>query len=185
MSKVEPGNLAGTGKRPRGGKGPGAWGPSSLYAWIATLATFLLTNVVLLLERGPNAPLRIAGAALLALSVTFILAPFFQLPRHGGSQPGQSYMQTETVADRGLYGLVRHPQYLGYMLLACGFALLAQNWLALVLAALGIGAFYLQAVEEEKDCLLRFSEAYERYRQRVPRFNVVLGLMRRLRRDGA
>jgi protein-S-isoprenylcysteine O-methyltransferase Ste14 len=71
------------------------------------------------------------------------------------------------------------------MLLACGFALLAQNWLALVLAALGIGAFYLQAVEEEKDCLLRFSEAYERYRQRVPRFNVVLGLMRRLRRDGA
>ena len=59
-----------------------------------------------------------------------------------------------------------------------------QRWLALALAAVGVGGFYLQAVEEEKECLARFGQAYERYRRRVPRFNVVLGLVRRLRRGG-
>jgi len=185
MRKVKPGDLAGTGKRPRHGQDPGPRGRSNLYAWIASLATFLLLNLVFLLERGPNAPLRIAGTALLLLSAVFMLAPFFQLHRHGGSQPGQSYMQTGAVVDRGLYGLVRHPQYLGYMMLAFGFVLLSQDWLALALAGVGVSGFYLQAVEEEKECLARFGQAYERYRRRVPRFNLVLGLVRRLRQGGA
>ncbi|MEJ2207503.1 MAG: isoprenylcysteine carboxylmethyltransferase family protein, partial [Anaerolineae bacterium] len=183
--EAEPGDRVAAGEQSRDGEDCGTQAPSSLYAWIGSLATFLLLGVVLVLERGPSAPLRSAGAALLVLSAAFIFAPFFLLPRHGGSQGGGSYMQARAVVDRGLYGIVRHPQYLGYVLLACGFALLSQHWLALVLAAVGVAAFYRQAIEEEKECLARFGPAYGRYRQRVPRFNALLGLARRLRQGGA
>lgn len=165
--------------------GGGEQEPPRLFAWVASLATILLLITVLLLGRGENDPLRIAGVVLLALSVPFMFVPFFQLPGRGGNVEGESYMQTVAVAERGLYGIVRHPQYLGYMLLACGFALLSQHLLAVVLASVSITAFYVQAVEEEGYCLGRFEETYAQYRRRVPRFNVVLGLVRRLRRGGA
>jgi hypothetical protein len=74
-------------------------------------------------------------------------------------------MQTGAVVDRGVYAITRHPQYLGYMLLACGFALLSQHWLAILLAAVCVTCFYLQAVSEEEYCLAQLGSAYERYLQ--------------------
>jgi protein-S-isoprenylcysteine O-methyltransferase Ste14 len=50
-----------------------------------------------------------------------------------------------------------------------------------LLAAAGAAFFYLQAVREERYCLTRFGEPYERYHQRASRFNVMLGVMRLLR----
>jgi protein-S-isoprenylcysteine O-methyltransferase Ste14 len=92
-------------------------------------------------------------------------------------------MQANAVVDRGLYAIVRHPQYLGYMFLACGFALLSQHWMTAVLAVVGITMFYGQAVREERTCLAAFGEPYARYRRQVPRFNAILGIIR-LERGG-
>lgn len=155
--------------------------PPRLFAWLASLVTILLLIASLFLERGDNVYLRGAGVAVLALSGVFIFAPFFLLPKHGRSQDGEAYMQTGAVVDRGLYALVRHPQYLGYMLLAAGFALLSQHWAIVLLAAAGVACFYVQAVREEGYCLAHFGEPYERYCRRVPRFNIVLGAIRLLR----
>jgi protein-S-isoprenylcysteine O-methyltransferase Ste14 len=156
--------------------------PPRLFALVASLAVALLLVASFFLERGNNAHLRGAGVVLLALSCVFIFAPFFLLARHGRSQGGGTYMQTGVVVDRGLYAITRHPQYLGYMLLACGFALLSQHWLIIFLAALGATGFYLQALAEEKYCLAHFGVAYERYLRRVPRFNIVLGIIRLVKR---
>ena len=93
-------------------------------------------------------------------------------------------MQTDAVVDQGLYAITRHPQYLGYIFLACGFALLSQHWAAFLLAAAGSTFFYLQAVREERSCFARFGEPYEQYLWRVPRFNIVLGIVRLLQRGG-
>ena len=158
--------------------------PPRLFAWLASLVTLLLLVAGFLLERGDHASLRVAGVVVLALSAVFIFAPFLLLSRHGQSQDGESYMHTGAVVEQGVYAITRHPQYLGYMLLACGFALLSQHWLALLLAAVSITLFYLQAASEEKYCLARFGGAYEGYLQRVPRFNVVLGLVRLVQRNG-
>lgn len=157
--------------------------PPRLFAWLASLVTVLLLIAGLFLERGDHAMLRVAGVVLLALSGLFIFAPFLLLSRHGRSRGSETYMQTGAVVDRGVYAITRHPQYLGYMLLASGFALLSQHWLALLLAAVSVTLFCLQAVGEEKYCLARFGGAYEGYLRRVPRFNVVLGIVRLLQRD--
>ena len=157
--------------------------PPRLFAWLASGVTISIMIVTQFLPRGGNPYLRGAGVAVLLLAGFFIFVPFYLLARHGGMKDGQTYLQARIVVDRGLYAIVRHPQYLGYMGLACGFALLSQHWVAIVLAVTGATFFYLQAVREERTCLVQFGEPYEQYRRQVPRFNVVLGLMRLLQRD--
>jgi protein-S-isoprenylcysteine O-methyltransferase Ste14 len=153
-----------------------------LVAWLAALATLGTIVVAQFLMRGDNAYLRGAGVLLLALAAVLIFAPFFLFRKHGRIEDGETYMHTRVVVDQDLYSIIRHPQYLGYMFLACGFALLSQHWAVMVLAAVGIAAFYRQAVEEETYCLARLGEAYRLYMQRVPRFNFILGVSRVLSR---
>ncbi len=116
---------------------------------------------------------------MLLLGGVFIFTPFYLFTKHGGKD-GQTYMQARIVVDRGLHAITRHPQYLGYMFLACGFALLSQHWVAVLLAVVGVTFFYLQAVREEGYCLAQL-ESYAQYLGRVPRFNIVLGVIRLLR----
>jgi len=151
--------------------------PPKLFAWLASVVTISLIVVTQFLPRGGNPVLRGAGVLVLLLAGVFIFVPFYLLARHGGKDGG-TYMQASVVVDRGLYAITRHPQYLGYILLACGFALLSQHWVALLLAAIGATFFYLQALREERYCLAQFGKPYEQYLRRVPRFNIVLGMIR-------
>ena len=155
--------------------------PPRLFAWVASLVTILLLIASQSMERGDNAHLRGIGVVMLALATVFIFVPFFLLQKHGQTQDGETYMQTRAVVDRGLYAIARHPQYLGYMLLVSGFALLSQHWLAVLLSVLGITFFYVQALREERYCLAQFGQSYAQYAGQVPRFNVVLGTVRLLR----
>jgi protein-S-isoprenylcysteine O-methyltransferase Ste14 len=156
--------------------------PPGHYAWTASLATVALILVVMFVERGHRPYLRSAGICSLVLAPFFVFPPFILLARHGRIRKGQSYLQTSALVDRGLYTIIRHPQYLGYMLLAAGFALLSQHAVVLPLATLASVCFYLQAVQEERFCLAQFGEPYRRYLRRVPRFNFALGIVRWLRR---
>ena len=150
-----------------------------LFAWTASVVTLGLIVVAQFLPRGDNSPiLRVTGVTALFLSAVFIFWPFHLLAKHGAVGRRQPYMQATAVVDRGLYAITRHPQYLGYGLLASGFALLSQHWVSWLLAVTGIACFYVQAVYEEKECLARLGKPYAQYCRRVPRFNVILGLAR-------
>jgi protein-S-isoprenylcysteine O-methyltransferase Ste14 len=86
------------------------------------------------------------------------------------------------VADRGVYGLVRHPQYLGYSLLVTGLTLLNPNPATVTLSVLAIAGFVIQAVAEERFLVRTMGRAYVDYQERVPSFDLVRGLWRRWRR---
>jgi protein-S-isoprenylcysteine O-methyltransferase Ste14 len=139
----------------------------------------------LFLPGGPSRPLRAASAVLVVVALALIVPPFGQLRRHGEAPPGASYMETARVADRGLYAVVRHPQYLGYMLLASGLALRAHNLPMVLAAAIAIALFAAHTAAEERDCAARFRADWERYGAEVPRFNLPLGLLRSWRRRRA
>ena len=157
--------------------------PPKLFAWLASVLVISLITVTQCLPQGDDPYLRGTGVFVLLLAGVFIFAPFYLLTKHGGAKDSQTYMQAGIVVDRGLYAITRHPQYLGYIFLACGFALLSQHWVIVLLAVVGATFFYLQAVREERYCLAQLGESYEQYRRRVPRFNLVLGIMRLLRGD--
>ncbi len=152
--------------------------PPKFFAWLASLVTIFLIVVSQFLPRGDNPYLRGTGVFVLLLAGVFIFWPFYLLAKYGETKDGQTYMQAGIVVDRGLYAITRHPQYLGYTFLACGFALLSQHWVIVLLAVVGATCFYLQAVREERYCLTEFGDAYAQYCRRVPRFNVVLGIIR-------
>jgi protein-S-isoprenylcysteine O-methyltransferase Ste14 len=154
--------------------------PPKLFAWLASAVTVSLIIVTQFLPRGDDPYLRGTGVVVLLLAGVFIFAPFYQLAKYGGMKDDQTYMQARIVVDRGLYAIIRHPQYLGYIFLACGFALLSQHWVAVLLAVVGATLFYLQAVREERYCRAQFGEPYEQYCRRVPRFNFILGIVRLL-----
>jgi protein-S-isoprenylcysteine O-methyltransferase Ste14 len=74
------------------------------------------------------------------------------------------------VATKGLYALIRHPQYLGLGLAALGLAIMWPRFLTLVLFAVMLFLYYLLAKDEERRMINRFGESYVSYTNRTGTF---------------
>ncbi len=146
-----------------------------LLAGAATITLFVADQLAV---GGDIAWLKVLGVATLLLAALFMFAPFYYLSQYGQVGEGKHFIYTTQVVDRGVYAIVRHPQYLGYALLDLGFALLYQSWATAVPAALAILFFYLQVMQEERFCVYQMGADYEAYCTRVPRFNFLLGIIR-------
>ncbi len=70
----------------------------------------------------------------------------------------------------GLYGVIRHPQYLGLAVLGLGTLLLWPRVLVLIAYLTMLFLYGALARREEARCLARFGEAYRRYAERTGRF---------------
>lgn len=127
--------------------------------------------------------MKVIGLSLLSIAVVFMFYPFYLLRKHGSCEKGSNYLHTQRVVDKSLYTVVRHPQYLGYMFLVLGFMFIDQNWICTVIGVAIVLFLYLQAKAEEEYCVRRFGEEYLHYMKRVPRFNVVLGIIRQIVRS--
>jgi protein-S-isoprenylcysteine O-methyltransferase Ste14 len=60
--------------------------------------------------------------------------------------------------------------------------LVSQHWLSVVLGVPIIVYVYVMARREEESNIEKFGDDYKRYMQRVPRNNVLVGILRVLRR---
>jgi len=123
-------------------------------------------------------PLVYAGWAVLAGGFTLIVPAMRTLGTLGRPQPGQDFTHTTRVVEHGIYAAVRHPLYLGWLLMYVTAMLFSQHWLVLILALLGSGCVYGIARLEDRDLVKRFGPAYERYAQSVPRMNLAAGIVR-------
>ena len=150
--------------------------------YIPDLSASLLAAALLVLDQfvegAENPSLRILGLLSLLLAAIFMFTPFYFLKRYGRIKEGESVVYTNQLVDRGIYAIVRHPQYLGYSLLVLGFTLLSQYWATALLGLGAIAFFYLQAVQEEHFLRRQFDQVYDAYCQQVPRFNFILGILR-------
>ncbi len=107
----------------------------------------------------------IAGGVLLALSAFFFLRAFMDNTFLSPRVRVQAERKQEVVST-GVYGFVRHPMYLGALLMFVGGALVTRAASALALAvALGV-LLAVRIVDEEK-LLMRELAGYEDYRRRV------------------
>ena len=150
----------------------------NILIYLAGLFTISEVALAGLLDGPGYAPLRYVAPVLGLSGWCFTLLPMFTLRRYGSVEPGKSYMQATKLVDRGLYAVVRHPQYLGYMCLDVTFMLISQHRLVILLGSLAMVLFYLCALREEKLLIEKFDQAYQHYVRQVPRFNIVLGLVR-------
>jgi len=68
----------------------------------------------------------------------------------------------------GIYAFVRHPQYLGLILIVIGFLIQWPTLPTLLMAPILIARYLRLAKEEEEEMEFMFGEVYRHYRQRVP-----------------
>lgn len=101
--------------------------PPRHFSWLASGATIFVIFVAQILPGESNPILRGTRVYLLLLASIFIFTPFYLLTKHGEAKGDQTYMQSRKIVDGGLYAITRHPQYLGYIFLACGFTLLSAH----------------------------------------------------------
>jgi protein-S-isoprenylcysteine O-methyltransferase Ste14 len=153
---------------------------------ILCIACFPINPLILagLLKPGYYLPSFISGWIVWAVGMVLVIAPIVMFPRRGGVPKGKSFVRTTRLVDTGIYGVVRHPQYLGGILaIFVATLLLYPHWLFAVLGIPGAVILYWSTGEEEKRLVERFGSDYQAYMQRVPRMNLILGIVRLYRRQ--
>ncbi|MBI5558054.1 MAG: isoprenylcysteine carboxylmethyltransferase family protein [Deltaproteobacteria bacterium] len=102
------------------------------------------------------------------LSNVLIFAGFYLTYRawvvlHAAQQEGK-------LATTGPYGLVRHPQYDGFILVMLGFLLMWPTLLTLAMFPVLVVVYIRLASQEEKLVRREFGSAYDKYAETVPAF---------------
>ena len=114
----------------------------------------------------------VVGLIILGIGALFFALSIFTLRRKGVS----------SVVDSEIYGIVRHPMYLGAMIMFFSHIFLGQNWIVTLSATIGIIFCYLIILSADQRNTGKFGDAYKRYMEKVPRINFVVGVIRPLRR---
>ena len=153
-----------------------------IWGLMMTLTVLQIALSILLYRQVGLGVLRNVGWVILWGAGFLGVAPIFTLRRKGGVSKGQSYIHTTILVDSGIYAVVRHPQYLSFMLLNTGLMLVAQHWLTTVLGVAAMGLDYLIALEADREAIVKLGDDYTLYMARVPRVNFLIGLVRLLRR---
>ena len=109
-------------------------------------------------------------------------SPNIVFKRHGGVPKGKSYMHTTKLVKDGIYGIIRHPQYTGGIVIAFAMCLILQTPLTYLLAIIAIVTAYLSMVFEETRLIEKFGSQYEAYKTEVPRANLLIGLIHKMRK---
>lgn len=108
--------------------------------------------------------MRWLGVALFVLGGAMRLWPVFVLGRRFSGlvaiQPGHR------LVTGGIYGVIRHPSYLGLMIGALGWALTFRSAIGVVLALLNLVPLIARIRAEERLLADQFGPEYEAYRQR-------------------
>jgi protein-S-isoprenylcysteine O-methyltransferase Ste14 len=150
--------------------------------WMGLLIAQILLSFFLY-NSGGNQALRIVGCLVGLAAGVFGVWPMITLRRKGGVPKERDYTRTTLLVDSGIYAVVRHPQYLSFMLLSLFLILVVQHWLIMPIGIVAIALVYAGIVPRADQANTdKFGDDYRRYMQRVPRVNFVAGVIRLLRR---
>jgi protein-S-isoprenylcysteine O-methyltransferase Ste14 len=100
------------------------------------------------------------------LSNVFIVAGFWLLA--SAWKVLYEAQRRHQLATNGAYARVRHPQYIGFVLIMFGFLLQWPTLVTLVMFPILVFMYARLARREEADMLAQFGDEYRRYRDAVP-----------------
>jgi len=133
---------------------------------------FFLNIIVINLFPSNIEELVVVGYTILGIGALLYILSVFTLRRKGVSN----------IVDSGIYGIVRHPMYLGAMIMFFSHVFLGQNWIVAIGTIVAIVCCYLISLSDEEQNLEKFGDDYKRYMEKVPRTNFLVGIIRLLRR---
>ena len=86
------------------------------------------------------------------------------------------------LVESGMYAFVRHPEFLGHILIISALVIISQHWISFIVGAILIVLLCLAMIDEEKRNIEKFGNAYRDYMKRVPRINLIAGIIRQINR---
>ena len=114
-------------------------------------------------------PTKYLGWILLLFGVVLIVLSFAALI--GNREPG--------LIEWGIYGIVRHPMYLGAMLCFLSWTFFCPHWIVVLISFANMAIVYYYILQGEHRNINKFGTQYKRYMETVPRINLLAGLLRR------
>jgi len=164
------------------------------FSWMdfvpVTLASILfvsqiIVGIFLLSDVSQIEILAYVGVGLYVFSgLVFGWLPVIEFRKKGGVRRGKSYIHTTKLVDTGIYSIVRHPQFVTFMLWAIAGVLLFQHWIVVLLGIPIFPLTYVDLIRADRDAIEKFGDEYKVYMKKVPRANFLLGMIRRFRKNG-
>lgn len=84
----------------------------------------------------------------------------------------QENQRTELI-ELGIYRFSRNPYFLAYLLMFAAYTILCQSAILLVLSPVGFVLIHAMVLTEERHLAAVHGDAYQRYRERVPRYLII------------
>lgn len=123
-----------------------------------------------------------AGWMVLAAGLILVFLAGHEFQQRGRVPKGKHLVHTTVLVSSGIYAVIRHPQYLGFILVVLALVLMSQHWLSVISGVMGSVLFYVDVRKEEQSNIEKFGHEYKHYMQKVPRMNLVVGIIRMIRR---
>lgn len=83
-----------------------------------------------------------------------------------GVSPG--LLERQSLVTTGIYGIIRHPLYLGNILFALGWVLIFKAAYAILFTPIMVIGYIVVAFFEEKELEKEYGEEYRKYKWKVP-----------------
>lgn len=112
--------------------------------------------------------LRVIGVALYTAGLLIAVTARFQLDNNWSDIETAKVLSHQAVVSNGIYGYIRHPIYVGDLLLLLGLELSLNSWLVLGVALLTPVVLFQATLEEKK--LISVLPGYELYCRNTKRF---------------
>jgi protein-S-isoprenylcysteine O-methyltransferase Ste14 len=162
---------------PKFGKWTSVWGIVTI---LLIIETIIFAGIFLFYRNLIFEYLDLLGWVLLVLSIYFALAPVYIFKKKADVPKGKSYIHTKVIVEDGVFGIVRHPQYLSMFLVEIGLVLIVQHWLVLILSIICIILTYYGILIQDRILVRKFKDDYVDYMKKVPRTNFILGIIKKI-----
>ena len=144
----------------------------------------IIVGIFLLSDVSQIEILAYVGVGLYVFSgLVFGWLPVIEFRKKGGVRRGKSYIHTTKLVDTGIYSIVRHPQFVTFMLWTIAGVLLFQHWIVVLLGIPIFPLTYVDLIRADRDAIEKFGDDYKAYMKKVPRANFLLGIIRRFRKS--
>jgi protein-S-isoprenylcysteine O-methyltransferase Ste14 len=126
--------------------------------------------------------LRYVGWIILAVGLVLIFLPKFAFRSKGNVEKEKDWTETSVLVDTGIYSVIRHPLYLGWLLMYFAIIFWSQHWLTIIIGVMGMICVYLISRQEDQRLVEKFGDDYKDYMRKVPRMNFLSGIIQLVRR---
>ncbi|MEM2914787.1 MAG: methyltransferase, partial [Candidatus Bathyarchaeia archaeon] len=120
----------------------------------------IMSGIIRLQDTNITTIIDYSGYALIGIGLTIYIDGLHQILSHTAKR--------QTLITRGLYGTVRHPQYLGIFMWTLGFAMTGWRLINYLMWITLCFSYLLLAEYEEQQLAKRFGQEYVMYKKKVP-----------------